>query len=341
MHRSDFSYELPPELIAHEPLEDRTASRLLILEDPVRHGSFTDIETLLHPGDVLVLNNTRVLKARLRGEKDSGGQAEVLVERLLDTQRALCMVRVSKAMKAGRFLLFGDYRAEVLGRSGPFYELQFEGDVLAVLDEIGEVPLPPYMERAPQPSDEARYQTVFNEVPGAVAAPTAGLHFDEALLARLADAGVQIAYVTLHVGAGTFQPVRVDDISEHTMHYELFEVSADAASTINAARERGGRIVAVGTTVVRTLEASNKTGKIVAGRGETNLFITPGYRFGAVDALVTNFHLPESTLLMLVSAFAGYPEVMAAYREAVAQRYRFFSYGDAMFLVRVEERADV
>ncbi len=338
MQRSDFSYELPSELIARVPLAARTASRLLVVAgEENRHLVFSEVRSLLRPGDVLVVNDTRVLKARLRGEKDTGGQAEVLVERLLDAHRALCQVRVSKPLKAGRVVLFGEQRAQVIGRQGQFYELEFTGGVLAVLERCGEVPLPPYMERAADAADEMRYQTVYSRAPGAVAAPTAGLHFDEALLAALQEDGVELARVTLHVGAGTFQPVRVDDVREHQMHHEVYEVTPEAVDRIHSAQARGGRVVAVGTTVVRTLESAAQDGVLRAERGDTNLFITPGYRFRVVDALITNFHLPESTLLMLVCAFAGYEPVMAAYREAVAQRYRFFSYGDAMFL----ERADV
>jgi S-adenosylmethionine:tRNA ribosyltransferase-isomerase len=338
MQRSDFSYELPSELIARVPLASRTASRLLVVGgEENRHLVFSEVRALLRPGDVLVVNDTRVLKARLRGEKDTGGQAEVLVERVLDAGRALCQVRVSKPLKAGRTLQFGDQRAQVIGRQGEFYELEFSGGVLEVLEQCGEVPLPPYMERAADTADEGRYQTVYSRAPGAVAAPTAGLHFDEALLAALQEDGVELAQVTLHVGAGTFQPVRVDDVREHRMHHEVYEITPEAVECIRGAQARGGRVVAVGTTVVRTLESAARDGALRAERGDTNLFITPGYRFRVVDALITNFHLPESTLLMLVCAFAGYAPVMAAYREAVAQRYRFFSYGDAMFL----ERADV
>ena len=331
MLRTDFAYELPPELIARTPLPERTASRLLAVGSTAQHLQFDDIEGLLEPGDVLVLNDTRVIKARLRGEKDSGGAAEVLIERVLDAHRALCQVRVSKPLKPGRSLHFGDCSAEVVARDGMFYELRFGQEVLDVLDRVGEVPLPPYMERAPEAADEARYQTVFANQPGAVAAPTAGLHFDEALLKRIEARGVRIVTITLHVGAGTFLPVRVDNLAEHRMHHEVYAVSEEAAEAINSAP---GRVVAVGTTVVRTLEASASDGRVQPGQGETDLFITPGYRYQIVDALVTNFHLPESTLLMLVCAFSGYEAVMSAYREAVRERYRFFSYGDAMFLER-------
>ena len=337
MQRTDFSYELPDRLIARFPLAARTASRLLRVGDPHEHLSFTDVLNLLAPTDVLVVNDTRVLKARLRGEKDSGGSAEVLIERVVDQHEALAMVRVSKPLKTHRSVSFGGELAEVLGREGMFYRLRFERPVLEVLDAAGEIPLPPYMERAPESADEERYQTVFSDKAGAVAAPTAGLHFDDALLERIRLRGVQVVPVTLHVGAGTFQPVRVDQLAEHRMHAEVYDVPEASAAAIRAAKKEGGRVVAVGTTVVRTLEAASAGGDLVVGPGETDLFITPGYQFRCVDALITNFHLPESTLLMLVSAFAGYDRVMSAYRSAVEAEYRFFSYGDAMFL----ERADV
>jgi S-adenosylmethionine:tRNA ribosyltransferase-isomerase len=338
MRRSDFNYDLPPELIAQQPAGQRSASRLLCLEPDggLADRQMADFAGLLRDGDLLVFNDARVIPARLRGIKDSGGQVEVLIERVLDSSRALAQVRASKPPKPGSKLLLAEQSmtAAVEGREGEFYKLNFETDDLqADLEQHGELPLPPYIEHAPCEEDRERYQTVFARVPGAVAAPTAGLHFDEALLAAIEARGVERGFVTLHVGAGTFQPVRVDALEEHRMHAERISVGEDLARQVNAARARGGRVVAVGTTVVRALEsASTDDGRCHAFDGETRLFITPGYRFKAVDALLTNFHLPESTLLMLVSAFGGYERVMAAYRHAVAQRYRFFSYGDAMWL---------
>lgn len=338
MRRSDFNYELPPELIAQRPAGRRSASRLLCLEPDgtLADRRMADFAGLLRPGDLLVFNNAKVIPARLRGIKDSGGQVEVLIERVLDATRALAQVRASKPPRPGSKLLLASQSmtAAVEGREGEFYKLNFETDDLqADLEQHGELPLPPYIEHTPCGEDRERYQTVFARVPGAVAAPTAGLHFDEALLAAIAARGVETGFATLHVGAGTFQPVRVEALEEHRMHAERLSVSEDLAKQVNAARVRGGRVVAVGTTVVRALEsASTEDGRCHAFDGETRLFITPGYRFRAVDALLTNFHLPESTLLMLVCAFGGYERVMAAYRHAVARRYRFFSYGDAMWL---------
>jgi S-adenosylmethionine:tRNA ribosyltransferase-isomerase len=295
-----------------------------------------DFAGMLLPGDLLVFNDARVIPARLRGVKDSGGQVEVLIERVLEGTKALAQVRASKPPRPGSKLLLanGALTAAVERREGEFYGLDFDTDDLqAALEQHGELPLPPYIERPAGSADRERYQTVFARVPGAVAAPTAGLHFDEGLLAAIAARGVETGFVTLHVGAGTFQPVRVDALEEHRMHAERFSVSAELAGRINQARARGSRIVAVGTTVVRALEsAMADDGLIHAFDGETRLFITPGYAFRAVDALLTNFHLPESTLLMLVCAFGGYERVMAAYRHAVAVQYRFFSYGDAMLL---------
>jgi len=338
MLRSDFHYELPAELIAQQPAGRRSASRLLCLEPDgsLADRQMADFAGLLRAGDLLVFNDARVIPARLRGIKDSGGQIEVLIERVLDATRALAQVRASKPPRPGSKLLLAEQSmtAVVEGREGEFYKLAFETDDLqADLEQHGELPLPPYIGHAPGGEDRERYQTVFARVPGAVAAPTAGLHFDEALLAAIAARGVESGFVTLHVGAGTFQPVRVDALEQHKMHAERLSVGEDLARRVNAARARGARVVAVGTTVVRALEsASTDDGRCHAFDGETQLFITPGYRFKVVDALLTNFHLPESTLLMLVSAFGGYERVMAAYRHAVAQRYRFFSYGDAMFL---------
>jgi S-adenosylmethionine:tRNA ribosyltransferase-isomerase len=333
---SDFDYRLPPELIAQRPAERRTASRLLHLDGrtgELEDLAFPDIERLIAPGDVLVLNDTRVIKARLHGRKDTGGEVEVLVERIVDAHTALAQVRASKSPRAGRTILFaGGARAEVLGREDEFYRLRFGDDVLRVLEAHGEVPLPPYIAHAGDRDDEARYQTVYARSPGAVAAPTAGLHFDEALIASLRGRGAAIAYVTLHVGAGTFQPVRVEDLSRHVMHSEWYEIPQATVDAI----ARGKRVVAVGTTALRALESAAAEGGLRAGAAETRLFIVPGYRFRVVERLVTNFHLPRSTLLMLVSAFAGAGNIRRAYEHAVAERYRFFSYGDAMLLERAQ-----
>ena len=335
MRRADFHFDLPESLIAQRPLDSRSASRLLVLAgDSLTHGQFDDLPDLLGPDDLLVVNDSRVIKARLMAQKDSGGRAEVLVERILDTNRALCQVRVSKPLKPNRYLYRDGHRIDVVERHGEFYLLDFNAPVAEYLDKRGEVPLPPYIERPPDVADEGRYQTVYAAVPGAVAAPTAGLHFDDELLDRLRAKGVGTASVTLHVGAGTFQPVREDDLGRHRMHAERYAIPS---ATRRALDECDGRVVAVGTTVVRTLESAAATGNDC---GETRLFITPGHRFRAVDALVTNFHLPESTLLMLVSAFAGVEPVRRAYEEAVQRRYRFFSYGDAMFCER-NEASDV
>jgi S-adenosylmethionine:tRNA ribosyltransferase-isomerase len=338
MLRSDFHYELPPGLIAQRPAERRSASRLLCLhpDGTLGDGHMAQFAELLLPGDLLVFNDARVIPARLRGAKDSGGQVEVLIERALGPAEALAQVRASKPPKAGSrlHLANGALDAEVLGRDGEFYKLRFDTDDLqAALELHGELPLPPYIEHPAGGEDRERYQTVFAKVPGAVAAPTAGLHFDDTLLAAIAARGVETGTVTLHVGAGTFQPVRVDVLAEHRMHAERLSVSEALAKQVNQAHAERRRVIAVGTTVVRALEsATTDDGRTHAFDGETRLFITPGYRFKAVDALLTNFHLPESTLLMLVSAFGGYERVMAAYRHAVAAQYRFFSYGDAMFL---------
>lgn len=339
MQRSDFSFDLPPELIAQAPLAERAASRLLCLDQrgQISDRNFRALLELLRPDDLLVLNDTRVIPARLHGHKDSGGQIEVLVERVLDSRRILAQVRASKTPRAGaRVFLEGAIEAQVLGREGEFFILKFTGetDVLTQLEQHGHVPLPPYIQRADANADRERYQTVYAREPGAVAAPTAGLHFDADLLAQVQARGVEMGYVTLHVGAGTFQPMRVERLEEHRMHAERTEVSAATCAQITATKARGGRVIAVGTTVVRSLESAAQSGELQPYSGETRIFITPGYSFQVVDALVTNFHLPESTLLMLVSAFAGYAPIMRAYKHAVEQRYRFFSYGDAMFLER-------
>ena len=338
MQLSDFSYDLPKELIAQRPLPERTDSRLLVLEGEsgaLQDLSFRDLPRWLHAGDLLVFNDTRVIPARLFGHKASGGRVEVLVERVLDAHRVHAHVRASKSPKPGTVLeLEGGVRATVLGREDDLFELEFAGEeaVWSLLEAHGHMPLPPYIERGDETADRERYQTVYARRPGAVAAPTAGLHFDADLLARLEAQGVETAYVTLHVGAGTFQPVRVSDLSQHRMHAEFLEVSPELCAKVEQCRARGGRVVAVGTTAVRSLESAAADGELRPYRGDTRLFITPGYRFRVVDALITNFHLPESTLLMLVCAFGGYAPVMAAYRHAVAQGYRFFSYGDAMFI---------
>lgn len=346
MRRSDFFYDLPPELIAQRPAAERAASRLLCLDGAsgvLQDRRFRELPTLLRPGDLMVFNDTRVVPARLRGEKESGGKVEVLVERMLDGRRLHAHIRASKAPKAGtRLYLEGAIEAEVLGRADDLFELAIAGEesVATLLERHGHMPLPPYIARADEAADRERYQTVYARAPGAVAAPTAGLHFDAAMLDVLRAQGVASAFVTLHVGAGTFQPLRVDDVREHRMHAEWLCVPAATCAAVAAARARGGRVIAVGTTVARSLESAAAGAELRPFEGETRLFIYPGYRFNVVDALLTNFHLPESTLLMLVCAFAGYEPVMRAYRHAVAQRYRFFSYGDAMFVSRRDPKLD-
>ncbi|HKQ31146.1 MAG TPA: tRNA preQ1(34) S-adenosylmethionine ribosyltransferase-isomerase QueA [Burkholderiales bacterium] len=336
MHKSDFDYLLPPELIAQRPAEPRGTSRLLQLDNgALKDLHIGDLPELLRPGDLLVFNDTRVIPARLFGAKASGGRIEMLVERLLGDRRVLTQLRASKTPAPGTLLtLEQGLLAHVVGRQGEFFEVEFDGEASAldVLERIGHVPLPPYIERADTAADRERYQTVFARAPGAVAAPTAGLHFDDALLARLRADGVEFGYVTLHVGAGTFQPMRVEDVERHRLHTERFCVNADVCARIDAARREGRRIVAVGTTVVRALESAALGGELKPFEGETDIFIYPGYRFCVVNALLTNFHLPQSTLLMLVCAFGGTQRVLDAYRHAVAGGYRFFSYGDAMFV---------
>jgi S-adenosylmethionine:tRNA ribosyltransferase-isomerase len=345
MQVSDFNFALPDELIARYPMPERTGSRLLKLDGAsgqLEHGRFMDVLELLNPGDLLVFNNTRVIPARMFGQKASGGKLEVLVERILDKQSVLAHVRASKAPKPGTLLQFEQgIEATMVARHDALFELHFAGDqgVIAILEAVGHMPLPPYIDRPDEQADKERYQTVYNAKPGAVAAPTAGLHFDEPMLAALREKGVEFAFVTLHVGAGTFQPVRVDHIEDHHMHKEYVEVPGVVVQQIATTRQRGGRVVAVGTTSVRSLEsaarASQQQGtELAAFYGDTDIFIFPGYQFQVVDALITNFHLPESTLIMLVSAFAGYEHVMAAYQAAVSEGYRFFSYGDAMFVTR-------
>lgn len=340
MQVKDFHFDLPEELIASYPLAQRSASRLLCLDGnsgALQHSQFTDVLELLQPGDLMVFNNTRVIPARMFGEKATGGKLEILVERMLDQHRVLAHVRSSRSPKPGSlFWLEGDIEVEVLGRHENLFELQFNSEqpVLELLETYGHMPLPPYMKRDDQLEDRERYQTVYGTKPGAVAAPTAGLHFDDALLAKLKEKGVETAFVTLHVGAGTFQPVKVDRIEDHVMHAEYIEVPPEVCEAVKATRARGGRVVAVGTTSVRSLESASQNGEIEPFFGDSAIFIFPGYTFKSVDVLITNFHLPESTLIMLVSAFAGYEHTMQAYQAAVEQRYRFFSYGDAMFIRR-------
>ncbi len=340
MRVADFDFELPDELIARHPLAERRASRLLVLDGPsgeLRHRQFPDLLDYLRPGDLMVFNDTRVIPARLFGQKASGGRLEILVERLLDEHRVLAHVRASKSPKPGSLIhIDGGGAAEMLARHDALFELRFDEPVLALLERVGHMPLPPYIDRPDEDADRERYQTVYSDKAkaGAVAAPTAGLHFDDALLAAIRERGVDTAFVTLHVGAGTFQPVRVERIEDHHMHSEWLQVGQDVVDAVQACKARGGRVVAVGTTSVRSLESAAQGGVLKPFSGDTDIFLYPGRPFHVVDALVTNFHLPESTLLMLVSAFAGYPETMAAYRAAVAEGYRFFSYGDAMFITR-------
>ena len=342
---SDFDYQLPQHLIAQQPSAERESSRLLHVQtNGLEHLMFSQLQNLLRPGDLLVLNNTKVVKARLHAVKDSGGVAEVLLERVLtesngEQYRALCQVRVSKPLHAGRRLMIGDRPVLCIGREGEFYILEFPEPVFDFLEAYGELPLPPYIERegdsTENDQDAMRYQTVFASVPGAVAAPTAGLHFTQDMLAQLQAKGVGTTHITLHVGAGTFQPVRVDDVSKHQMHLEHYQVPEKAVADIARTQKQGGRVIAVGTTVVRALEsAALETGRLQAGHRESQLFITPGFKFNVVQSLITNFHLPKSTLLMLVSAFAGSERIRAAYAAAIEQEYRFFSFGDAMFLHR-------
>ncbi len=338
MQRTDFTYNLPEHLIAQYPTKSRTDSRLLYLEpknNQLKDCKFIDFPSFLLPNDLLIFNNTRVIPARLFGHKSSGGKIEILIERILDDKRVLAQLRSSRSPKPGaRLYLEGEINAIVLQRVDNFFKLEFDDprSVNEILEIAGHIPLPPYIERADTITDYSRYQTVYAQQNGAVAAPTAGLHFDQAMLEQIAKMGIETAFVTLHVGAGTFAPMRVNDISQHTMHAEYLQVSAQVCEQIQATRARGGRVIAIGTTTVRALETASADGSIKPYDGETRLFITPGYRFRSVDALLTNFHLPESTLLMLVCAFAGKSRVLAAYEHAIAQEYRFFSYGDAMFL---------
>ncbi len=340
MKTSDFDFDLPADRIARHPAANRTGSRLLhVRSDGMEDLRFTDLPQCIVPGDLLVLNDTRVLRARLLGRKESGGRIEAMLERVTDVHEAVAQLRASKPPATGARLHWRSSAATVVAREGDFWRLRFDEPVLDVLGREGAIPLPPYIDRAPAALDDERYQTVFARTPGSVAAPTAGLHFDEALLNELRTRGVEIACVTLHVGAGTFQPVRTEDLSRHRMHTERYRIPADTVRAVADARARSAAVIAVGTTTLRTLEAAaDETGRIRAGEGETDLFITPGYRFRIVDRLLTNFHLPRSTLLMLVSAFAGCGRVRAAYAHAIAHGYRFFSYGDAMLLEKEDGR---
>lgn len=339
MKRQDFYFDLPDNLIAQQPAAERRASRLLVLDaQGICHDQqFVDLLDFIQPHDLLVFNNTRVIPARLFGEKTSGGKVELLIERILDQHRAICHIRANKSPKAGAVLKIEHaFEVEVLGRQGALFEVRFESSKTALewLETYGHMPLPPYIERADQQDDKERYQTVYGTRPGAVAAPTAGLHFDQAMLDAVQHKGASLGFVTLHVGAGTFKPVQVDNIAEHVMHSEWLEVTPGLVEQVEQARAKGGRVIAVGTTSVRCLESASQQGKLQAYTGETDIFITPGYEFKQVDVLLTNFHLPESTLIMLVSALAGYDQTMAAYQHAVAQQYRFFSYGDAMLVFK-------
>ena len=345
MRVADFSFELPDELIARHPMADRTASRLLTLDGntgELGHKIFKDLIDFLNPNDLMIFNNTKVIPARMYGQKSTGGKVEVLVERVVDEHRVLAHVRSSKSPKEGSTLILEDKaEATMVARHGELFELEFKGEqmVLNILDDIGHMPLPPYIDRPDTEEDKARYQTVYNEKPGAVAAPTAGLHFDEVLLEKIKDKGIETQFITLHVGAGTFQPVRVDSVDEHVMHSEYIEVSQEVVDAIKKTKANGGRVIAVGTTSVRSLESAAKAseGALQPLYGDTDIFIYPGYEFQVVDAMITNFHLPESTLIMLVSAFAGQDHIIKAYKTAVTEQYRFFSYGDAMFITKQDK----
>lgn len=343
MRVADFSFELPDELIARYPTAQRNASRLLTLDGPtgaLGDKQFTDLLGMINPGDLMVFNNTRVIPARLFGQKASGGKLEILVERMLDDKRILAHVRSSKSPKVDSLInIDGGYQMKMVARHDALFELELlsELTILEVLEQVGHMPLPPYIDRPDEDADKERYQTVYNKTPGAVAAPTAGLHFDDAMLSALKDKGVNIAFVTLHVGAGTFQPVRVDNILEHKMHSEWADVPQDVVDLIAQTKAAGNRVIAVGTTSVRSLESAAKAcgdNPLTTFSGDTDIFIYPGYEFKIVDAMVTNFHLPESTLIMLISAFTGFDAVKNAYQHAITQKYRFFSYGDAMFLTK-------
>jgi len=338
MNVSDFNFDLPTELIANYPTKERTHSRLLCLnseDDTIQHRGFADLLDLLHPNDLLVFNDTKVVPARLFGHKETGGKLEILFERLIDDQTFLAHVRSSKSPKVDSLIILESGETlTMLGRQDALFMLKSNSGIAVfdLLERQGHIPLPPYIERSDEHLDQERYQTVYAQNPGAAAAPTAGLHFDEPLIKALKVNGVNTTFVTLHVGAGTFQPVKVDDISDHIMHSEWIDVSDETVAAIKATKKSGGRVVCVGTTSVRSLESASQSGEIAAFRGDTSIFIFPGYEFKTVDALITNFHLPKSTLLMLVSAFLGKDKIMHAYEEAIKEKYRFFSYGDAMFL---------
>ncbi len=337
MKKSDFNYHLPESLIAQIPLAERDASRMLCMDrntGEINDRYFTDFINQMTNQDLLVFNNTKVIPARLYGKKQSGGKIEILIERVQNTHQAIAHIKASKAPKPGTVIeLDAGNACTVLGRVDDLFQVDFgTQDILDILDNIGHIPLPPYITRADDASDLTRYQTVFAKELGAVAAPTAGLHFDVVMMDKIAAKNIATAFVTLHVGSGTFQPVRVENLAEHLMHKEYYEVSQQTVDAVNDTRAKGGRVVAIGTTAVRALESASKMGLLMAGYGDTDLFITPGYQFKSVDAMLTNFHLPESTLLMLVSAFAGYQPIMNAYQHAIDESYRFFSYGDAMFL---------
>ena len=340
MKKSDFYYELPDELIAQQPLPERSASRLLYLHknsDAIEDKQFIDLLALLNKEDLLVLNNTKVIPARLFGHKQTGGKVEILLERVLNEREVLAHMRSSKSPKAGALIeLDAGFQCQVLGRVDDLFHLKFNGEQLLadILERIGHMPLPPYIERADNISDQTRYQTVFAQQSGAVAAPTAGLHFDAAMMAKIQAKGIAIAFVTLHVASGTFRPVKVENLAEHIMHKEYFEVPEQTVAAVEQTKKRGGRVIAIGTTAMRSLESASRSGRLASACGDTDLFITPGYQFKTVDAMLTNFHLPESTLLMLVSAFAGYERIKNVYQHAIAAKYRFFSYGDAMFIQR-------
>lgn len=332
MRISDFDYELPDELIARYPTAERRGSRLLEVGSELRDRQFADLTAILRAGDLLVFNDTKVIPARLLGHKESGGRIEVLIERVTSDTTALAHIRASKSPKPGGKLLLDENVVDVVGREGDLYSLEFATPVLPLLERIGEMPLPPYLERGAEEADSDRYQTVYARDPGAVAAPTAGLHFDAEMLEETRKLGVQHAWVTLHVGAGTFQALRQENVEENKLHSECVVVDQAVCDAVAATRQSGGRVIAVGTTSVRALECASRSGELQAFRGETDLFILPGYSFRSVDAMLTNFHLPQSSLLMLVAAFAGTERVLHAYQHAVREAYRFFSYGDAMFL---------
>ena len=339
MKLSDFDFDLPKSLIAQFPCEKRTESKLLVNGECIIDSTFSKLGEFLRPNDLLVLNDTKVIPARLFGQKESGGKVEILIERLISDTHALAMIKASRAPKTGSFVVFENgQEAEILAKSSGLYTLLFTGTaILDLLNEIGHVPLPPYIERSDNSEDLSRYQTVYAKNDGAVAAPTAGLHFDELLLSSLEKKGISHAFITLHVGAGTFQPVKVEDIESHKMHSEYYETSTETIDKIEQAKALGGRIIAVGTTAVRALESASVNGRLKHQKGDTNIFIYPGFKFQIVDAMITNFHLPKSSLLMLVSAFIGFEEMFETYSHAIKEKYRFFSYGDAMLLEKKSE----